>query len=118
MKPAVSVVLDSGVAAVGLLCYIQRCFPVEDFPPTDHPAYRELANAMRFDDELSESFQGAFNLKSALDKAMDVDVNPETKRIRVKPDGVEGRFLGDRFPSLAHSLFKVALEIRGLVTFG
>ncbi|HUC01563.1 MAG TPA: hypothetical protein VMA75_01500 [Candidatus Paceibacterota bacterium] len=116
MKSAVLVVLDSGVAAVGLLCYIQQCFPVADFPPTDHPAYRELAHAMRFDDEFQGSFQGNFNLKAALDKAAEVDL--KTKRIRMRPGGVEGRFLGERFPSLAHSLFRLALEIRGLVTFG
>jgi hypothetical protein len=103
-------------ALLGLLRYVQMSWPVRDFPPLGDQSWSNFTRNVITDPELGKLFRKPFDVASVLRGAVEVD--PDTRRIWIDPEGARGRTLEGRYPNLAYSLRKVGYETRGLITFG
>ncbi len=100
---------------VGLLQYIQRCYPVLDFPPSNHSAWKELVCRITTDPQLRKFLPKNFDVRSVLD---DVTIlNTATGRIRPDPKDQQGDFFAKFFWRDIHRIYEMALETRELITF-
>lgn len=88
----------------------QETLPVDDFPPSEDPAWRAFWDNLTHDPRFRDSWP-AFDVKTfetLLEGAIITD--QKTKRIHLFLDGPDGTLITGEFPAVAHELRKIGWE--------